>query len=112
MSNAKVTLVDIADKVLDTYNTNEGWVVKNMKLEYANRIATILPIIYQKYKVQCFSNKFTMMISRADHGKFVNWATIMYFQLVKELITMKKCQFFLLKEQPKENQKRTYAILP
>jgi hypothetical protein len=46
MFDARVTLVEIANKVLDTYNTNEGWVVKKMKSEYANRIATILPIIY------------------------------------------------------------------
>jgi hypothetical protein len=51
MSNAKVTLVDIADKVPNTYNTNEGWVVKKMRLEYVNRIVAILPIIYQKDKV-------------------------------------------------------------
>jgi hypothetical protein len=51
MFNAKVTLVDITDRVPNTYNTNERWVVKKMKLEYANRIATILPIIYQKDKV-------------------------------------------------------------
>jgi hypothetical protein len=46
MSDVRVAMVDIANKVLDTYNTNEGWVVKKMKLEYVNRIVTILPIIY------------------------------------------------------------------
>jgi hypothetical protein len=46
MSNAKVTLIDIADKVLDIYNTNEGWVVKKMRSKYANKIVAILPIIY------------------------------------------------------------------
>jgi hypothetical protein len=45
MSNAKVALVNIADKVLDTYNTNERWVIKKMKSEYANKITTILLII-------------------------------------------------------------------
>jgi len=33
-----------------------------------------------------------MMISRVDHGEYVNWATIMYYQLVKELIRWEKCQ--------------------
>jgi hypothetical protein len=33
-----------------------------------------------------------MMISKVDHGKFVNWAAIMYFQLVKEFIKWEKCQ--------------------
>jgi hypothetical protein len=28
MSNARVALADIADKVFDVYNTNERWVVK------------------------------------------------------------------------------------
>jgi hypothetical protein len=33
-----------------------------------------------------------MMIAKANHGEFVNWATIMYFQLVKELTRWDKCQ--------------------
>jgi hypothetical protein len=41
MLDARVALANIIDKVLDIYNTNEGWVVKKMRLEYA-----ILPIIY------------------------------------------------------------------
>jgi hypothetical protein len=69
MSNARITLVDIVDKVPNTYNTNEGWVVKKMKLEYANRIVVIFPIIYQKNNVQYFNNKSTMMISKVDRGK-------------------------------------------
>jgi hypothetical protein len=28
MSNARVALINIVDKVPNTYNTNEGWVVK------------------------------------------------------------------------------------
>ncbi len=46
MSNAKVAFVDISNKVPNSYNTNEGWVVKKMKSEYVNRIVTIFPIIY------------------------------------------------------------------
>jgi hypothetical protein len=46
MSDARVALADIVDIVLNTYNTNEGWVVKKMKSEYSNRIVAILPIIY------------------------------------------------------------------
>jgi hypothetical protein len=46
MSNARITLANIVDRVPDTYNTNEGWVVKKMRSKYVNRIATILPIIY------------------------------------------------------------------
>jgi hypothetical protein len=91
MSNARVPLVDIVDKVLNTYNANERWVVKKMKLEYVNRIVVILPIIYQKDKVQYFSNKFSMMISKAHHGEFVKWVAIMYYQLVKKLIIWEKC---------------------
>jgi len=51
MFNAKVALVDIANRVPNTYNTNEGWVFKKMKSKYANRIVAILLIIYQKDKV-------------------------------------------------------------
>jgi hypothetical protein len=32
------------------------------------------------------------MISKANHGKSINWAIIMYFQLVKELIRWEKFQ--------------------
>ncbi len=38
-----------------------------------------------------------MMISRVVHGKFVNWATIMYLQLVKKLIRWDKCQKNVIK---------------
>jgi hypothetical protein len=51
MSNAKVALVEIVDRVLDTYNTNEGGVVKKVRSEYANRNVAIPPIIYHKDKV-------------------------------------------------------------
>jgi hypothetical protein len=51
MLDVRITLVDIVDKVLDTCNTNEGWVVKKMRSKYANKIAAILSIIYQKDKV-------------------------------------------------------------
>jgi hypothetical protein len=33
-----------------------------------------------------------MMISRVDNGEFVNWAPIVYSQLVEELIRWDKCQ--------------------
>jgi hypothetical protein len=46
MSNVRIPLVDTIDKVPNAYNTSERWVVKKMKPEYVNRIATILPIIY------------------------------------------------------------------
>jgi hypothetical protein len=91
MFYARVALANIVDRVPNTYNTNERWVVKKMKLEYGNRIVAILPIIYQKDKVQYFCNKFVIMIYRTDHGEYVNWVTIMYFQLVKDLI---KWEFF------------------
>jgi uncharacterized protein HemY len=50
-----------------------------------------------------------MMISRTDHGKFVNWAIIMFFELVKELIRWEECQKNM------KSQKRTKkgcVILP
>jgi hypothetical protein len=46
MFDAKVTLAKIVNRILDTYNTNEGWVVKKMRLEYVNRIVAIILIIY------------------------------------------------------------------
>jgi hypothetical protein len=64
MLDARIALANIANKVLNTYNTNEGWVVKKMKSKYVKIIVVILSIIYQKDKVQYFSNKSTMMISK------------------------------------------------
>jgi hypothetical protein len=46
MFDVKVALAKIANRVLDIYNTNERWVVKKMRLEYANKIIAILLIIY------------------------------------------------------------------
>ncbi len=45
MSNVKIVLTNIANKVPCTYNTNEGWVFEKIKPEYVNRITTIIPII-------------------------------------------------------------------
>jgi hypothetical protein len=45
MLNDRVTLADIANKVLNIYNTNEGWVVKKMRSEYATRIGYLQPIV-------------------------------------------------------------------
>jgi hypothetical protein len=47
-----------------------------------------------------------MMISKVDYGKFVNWATIMYFQLVKELIGWEKCQKNMIKGTTKREPKK------
>jgi hypothetical protein len=33
-----------------------------------------------------------MITSRVNNGEFVNWAAIMYFQLVKKFIRWEKCQ--------------------
>jgi hypothetical protein len=46
MLDVRVALINIIDRVLDTYNTNEGWVVKKMRSKYVNKIVAILPIIY------------------------------------------------------------------
>jgi hypothetical protein len=46
MLDARIALANIADMVPNTYNTNEGWVVKKMKPKYVIRIIAILPIIY------------------------------------------------------------------
>jgi hypothetical protein len=85
MLDVRVALIDITNKVLDTYNTNEGWDVQKMKPKYVNKIFTILPIIYQKDKVQYFNNQSAMMISKASHGESMNWATIVHPQLVKRV---------------------------
>jgi hypothetical protein len=106
MFDPRVALAKIADKELDTYNTNEGWVVKKMRSEYVNRIVVIMLIIYQKDKVQYFRNKFAMMISKANHGNSVNWAIIMYFQLVKKLIRWEKCQNNMIEGTTKREPKK------
>ncbi len=47
-----------------------------------------------------------MMISKADHGEFVNWAAIMYFQLVNELIRWEKCQKNMIEGTTKKEPKK------
>jgi hypothetical protein len=106
MSDAIITLENIVNSILDTYNTNEWWVIKKMRSKYANRIVAILLIIYLKNKVQYFCNKSAMMISRANHGKYVNWVAIMYFQLVKELIKWEKWKKNMIEVKTKRKQKK------
>jgi hypothetical protein len=55
-----------------------------------------------------------MMISNVDHGKYVNWATIMYSQLFKELIIWDKCPKNMIKGTTKREPKKDvchYAIV-
>ncbi len=47
-----------------------------------------------------------MMISKVDHGKFVNWAVIMYSQLVKNLIKWEKCQKSMIEGTTKRKPKK------
>jgi hypothetical protein len=48
-----------------------------------------------------------MMISKVDRGESINWAIIMYYQLVKELIRWEKCQEKMIegiaKREPKKD---------
>jgi hypothetical protein len=67
-------------------------------------------------KIRCniFSNKSAMMISKANHGEFVNWVAIMYFQFVKKLIRWGKCQKNMIEGTTKREQKKDvchYAIV-
>jgi hypothetical protein len=72
MLDARITLVDITNRVLDIYNTNERWVVKKMISKYVNIIVTILPIIYKKDKVQYLNNKYAMMINFVIFFKIIH----------------------------------------
>jgi hypothetical protein len=47
-----------------------------------------------------------MMISKTNHGEFVNWAAIMHFQLVKELIRWEKCQKNMIEGTTKRKPKK------
>ncbi len=49
MSDARITLTNMVDKVLDIYNTNEGWVVKNTRSKYVVR--QLLSLCLRFYKV-------------------------------------------------------------
>jgi len=106
MSNVRIVVANIVDKVPNVYNTNERWVVKKMKPKYVNKIVAILSIIYKKDKVQYFNNKSTMMISKVDHEEFMNWVIIMYFQLIKELIKWDKCQKDMIEGTTKKKPKK------
>jgi hypothetical protein len=55
-----------------------------------------------------------MMISIVDHGNYVNWATIMYFQLVKELMRWEKHEKKMIEGTSKRKPKKDvchYAIV-
>jgi hypothetical protein len=56
-----------------------------------------------------------MMSFKLDHGKFVNWVIIMYFQLVKNLIIWEKCQKNMIegttKRKPKKDVCHSTSVL-
>ncbi len=47
-----------------------------------------------------------MMISKVDNGESMNWATIMYSQLVKKLIRWEKCQNNMIEGTTKKESKK------
>jgi hypothetical protein len=46
------------------------------------------------------------MISKVDNGESMNWATIMYSQLVKKLIKWEKCQNNMIERTTKKKSKK------
>jgi hypothetical protein len=50
-----------------------------------------------------------MMISRVNHGESINWATIMYSQLVKELIKWEKVKKYMIEGTTKSEPKNGYV---
>jgi len=50
MSDAKVTLADIVNRVPDTYNTNERWVMKKTKLKYVNKIVPFCQLFTRRIR--------------------------------------------------------------
>jgi hypothetical protein len=54
------------------------------------------------------------MISIVDHGKSINWATIMYFQFVMELMRWEKCEKKMIdgttKRKPKKDVCRSAVV--
>jgi hypothetical protein len=56
-----------------------------MDLAYFVRYPTIISVIYQKEKVQYFSNKNVITLMRAKKVQKVDWAQIIFNSLCSEL---------------------------
>jgi hypothetical protein len=57
MFNARVTLIEIANRIHDIYNTNEGWVVKEMR----SMLIELLPF-YQLFTKRIRCNILTISL--------------------------------------------------
>ncbi len=56
-----------------------------MGLPYSIRYLAIISVIYQREKVQYFSNKHAITLVRAKKGQKVDWAQIIFNNLFNEL---------------------------
>ncbi len=81
----------------------DQWNAKNLGLPYSVRYPTIIFVIYQKEKVQYFSNKNVITLMRAKKGQKVDWAQIIFNSLCSELD-----QWYKYVKENKGDKKDTY----
>jgi hypothetical protein len=55
------------------------------KKPYSIKYPTIIYFIYQREKVQYFSNKNAITLMRAEKGQMIDWAKIIFNSLCSEL---------------------------
>ncbi len=63
----------------------DQWNVKNLGLPYFVKYPTIISVIYQKEKVQYFSNKIVVTLVKIKKGEKIDWAYIIFNSMCSEL---------------------------
>jgi hypothetical protein len=66
---------------------------KSLGLPYFVRYPAIIYVIYQRKKVQYFSNKNVITFVRAEKGKKVDWAQIIFNNLCSKLDRLSQPHF-------------------
>jgi len=72
-------------RITPTNFIGDQWNAKSLGLPYFIRYPTIISMIYKREKMTYFSNKNAITLMRAENGKKVDWAQIIYNSLCSEL---------------------------
>jgi len=102
------------DSFLDVYVNLEQWNVGKMKMSYDIIFLVLIQVIYQRDKICYSNNKNVISMMKVDTRKPINWAKVMFKNLIKELGIGSKAHAKMIKRKGKLDAKKdmcNFALL-
>jgi hypothetical protein len=94
------------DSFLDVYVNIKQWNVGKMKMSYDIIFLVLIQVIYQRDKICYFDNKNVISMTKVDTRELVNWAKVMFKNLIKELDIWSKTHAKMIERKSKLDAKK------